>query len=242
MKKTVGRLKAFTLVELIVVMVILAILASLLIPSLIKYIDKSRQVAVIAEAREVYTATQATVSELYGKSKTFTDGAKYYFPGDKTWRGFISGYALIRSQHYEPLKNGATEGYNNSVDGRVAVQILKYLDSYDESGDESSYRYVFPKLSSPKGYNPTGQTLNNFLKSKSDMPIGLLVGYTKAGKVDFVQYGRDNVLVTIWDGNIIVEDGDAKFFNYNSSVDSTGKRSNAGSPPSVDFEKRLAAQ
>ena len=43
----------FTLVELIVVLTILAILAALIIPALIGYIDKSKKQAAIAEAKEV---------------------------------------------------------------------------------------------------------------------------------------------------------------------------------------------
>ena len=46
-------------------LVILAILASVLIPSLIGYIDKAKQRAVIAEARDVWTASQAALSECY---------------------------------------------------------------------------------------------------------------------------------------------------------------------------------
>ena len=43
----------FTLVELIVVLVILAILASLLIPALTGYVTKAKKQAVITEARDV---------------------------------------------------------------------------------------------------------------------------------------------------------------------------------------------
>lgn len=57
--------RGFTLVELIVVLVILAVLAALLVPSLTGYIDKAKKKAVITEARDVWTASQAALSECY---------------------------------------------------------------------------------------------------------------------------------------------------------------------------------
>ena len=68
-----ARRRGFTLVELIVVLVILAILAALLIPSLTGYIDKANKEKVVAEARNVLVAAQATVSEAYGKGQIFWD-------------------------------------------------------------------------------------------------------------------------------------------------------------------------
>lgn len=68
-KKTSG----FTLVELIVVLVILATLAALLVPSLAGYIDKARQNAVIAKARAVLVASQAVVTEAYADGKLVLD-------------------------------------------------------------------------------------------------------------------------------------------------------------------------
>lgn len=63
----------FTLVELIVVLVILATLAALLVPSLTSYIDKARQNAVIAKARAVLVASQAVVTEAYADGKLVLD-------------------------------------------------------------------------------------------------------------------------------------------------------------------------
>ena len=60
-----NRKRGFTLVELIVVLVILAVLAALLVPSLTGYIDKAKKKAVITEARDVWTASQAALSECY---------------------------------------------------------------------------------------------------------------------------------------------------------------------------------
>lgn len=49
----------FTLVELIVVLVILAILAAFTIPAMLGFVEDARGKAAIAEAREVYVAAQA---------------------------------------------------------------------------------------------------------------------------------------------------------------------------------------
>lgn len=59
--------KGFTLVELIVVIVILAILAAILIPGLLKWIDKAKEEQYTLEARNIYLATQSEVAVEYAK-------------------------------------------------------------------------------------------------------------------------------------------------------------------------------
>lgn len=55
--------QGFTLVELIVVLVILAILAAFTIPAMLGFVEDARGKAAIADAREVYVAAQAIATE-----------------------------------------------------------------------------------------------------------------------------------------------------------------------------------
>ncbi|MDR3552126.1 MAG: prepilin-type N-terminal cleavage/methylation domain-containing protein [Clostridia bacterium] len=58
-----GKKRGFTLIELIVVIAILAILASILIPSMATYIGNAKTSVAKADARTAYTAVQAVYSQ-----------------------------------------------------------------------------------------------------------------------------------------------------------------------------------
>ena len=74
MRERLKRLKknkdGFTLVELIVVLVILAILMGMLVPSLTGYIDMAHEKTALVECRQAVLAAQVKASEEYGKGNT----------------------------------------------------------------------------------------------------------------------------------------------------------------------------
>ena len=58
--------RAFTLVELIVVLVILAVVAAMLVPALIGYIDITKKDKYLNNTHYALVASQAVMTELYG--------------------------------------------------------------------------------------------------------------------------------------------------------------------------------
>lgn len=67
----------FTLVELIVVLVILAILAAILVPALLGWIDKAKEKQYVLDARSLYMAAQAKLSEKYANDPNGAETTDY---------------------------------------------------------------------------------------------------------------------------------------------------------------------
>lgn len=55
--------KGFTLIELIVVLAILAVLAGIMVPSMIGWVDRARDSQVLLEARTAYISLETLVAE-----------------------------------------------------------------------------------------------------------------------------------------------------------------------------------
>jgi len=72
MKKILKNKKGFTLMEVIVVLIIIAVLAAALIPSFIGFINQSRAATDISAARVGMTAAQIELTHIVGSGRTLT--------------------------------------------------------------------------------------------------------------------------------------------------------------------------
>lgn len=117
--------KGFTLVEMIVVLVIMAVLAAVMIPSMIGWIDSAKEKQIVLEARSGYLAAQALVQEEYIKGTSYRDidasvitdediDAIARTEGENTVLSVDENY-LITEYTYEVTKNRTT--YTARFDG-----------------------------------------------------------------------------------------------------------------------------
>ena len=75
--------QAFTLVELIIVLVILAVLAAMIVPALVGYIAKSKKERYYDEAHYALVACQSVITEVYGLGLDPNDETSFVTTTDK---------------------------------------------------------------------------------------------------------------------------------------------------------------
>lgn len=134
----------FTLVELIVVLVILAILAAFTIPAMLGFVEDAKGKAAIAEAREVYVAAQAAATDFYSSNnsgKLIAERVAGYVASDLgTGTSEDEIYILVSKidvqNDKEPViydgvkKNRIAIKLGNTGSGKEnIVEYIKYLDS-----------------------------------------------------------------------------------------------------------------
>lgn len=154
MKKNRG----FTFVELSVVLVILAILAAFLVPALLGYIDKTKKQMIINEARDVWVASQAALTECYGlHPESFKTSCK-----------FTSSIGGRTVKNLGRISNGALGALQKDPDDTVEAgtssrRIACHPGNNKRSDDSTENNsHVLPlRMFVPIGF---GRTTHNFFK------------------------------------------------------------------------------
>ncbi|MBR5799256.1 MAG: type II secretion system protein [Lachnospiraceae bacterium] len=111
--------KGFTLVEMIVVMLILTVLAAILIPSLMGFIDEAKGKQHVLNARSIYMSAQAIESEKYA-----------------AWDGTIA------NAHHNLSEADKTRIVRMAdLEGVEIVDVVFESDSITEGGASSNHGY-----------------------------------------------------------------------------------------------------
>lgn len=118
--------KGFTLVEMIVVLVIIAVLASAIVPSLTGYINRANKEKAVSETRSLVMAAQTVISDAYANGSL--DAILAQAPGD------ADAIAEIRELAGFPQgEQDNTRYFVATVSGTGEIVRLEYLYADEEA-------------------------------------------------------------------------------------------------------------
>lgn len=165
--------KGFTLVEIIVVLVILAILAAFTIPAMLGFVDDARKKSILMEGHEVLTAFHTSFTEIYGNG---FNGTSTLFT-DKRSDSATNGQQFYMINNWSYTNEGQKQKYASDSSNQIAWKMKTTLGN-----DVTPYT---------GGSDYMGKTLQEANKTINDNnKFAMVIFYTADGKVAEFYYIR----------------------------------------------------
>ncbi|WP_242940278.1 type II secretion system protein [Ruminococcus albus] len=188
--------KGFTLVELIVVICIVGILASLIVPNVISYIRKAKIAAAIADTRTIKVSIESSLTDELLLSGDDANAAfnkvLYLEQGNSKDRKYDRvGCFTNYSWNVYKTNPGKSTG-SQALDRVIAGQLDATFSETWQTG----------KRVNPLGYNTDTKNCAKYLKD-NNTNFGLVVVYNTTGEVRMIQLYRKGILVTYINGEYI---------------------------------------
>jgi len=211
-RKSKNTKNAFTLIELLAVIIILGILMIIAIPSVTTYINNSRKAAYVDTAKEIISGARNMVNE--GKLEMFDTGTTYYLPVSciSTENGQKSPYGDFAEDQAFVLVTYDGKGYNyywvsrdTTGQGVKDPVSAKELDEEDIVSD-IAIDYIKTTTPAPETGKDTIKVLD---KTNCKTFAGPSGGGTTPTDVAVYPTGKDKSTVVVGD---IVTIGDEEFY------------------------------
>lgn len=162
--KKKNNLKGFTLVELIVVIAIIGVLAAILVPNMMGYIQKANVKRAVADAKTVQNVIATEITNSLVSDTSSTSSTKYSLDDVKAKSGTSTGFPID-----DPNEIFFKDTLGSNYSGRI------YDFDYSNSGFEFSYttenlkniyKVYYNKANIDAGYEVIEQSVFTVAKKK----------------------------------------------------------------------------
>ena len=133
--------KGFTLVELIVVLVVMAVLAAAVVPAMLGYTDHAKNKKYIATAEECLKASQAVLSDRYNDSSNMLTKAQRYSAASSA--NVDPEGTVYKVWTAKKLEAGKTAVTADNLGAYTIVAAIFATGSEADGTDASEIKYVF---------------------------------------------------------------------------------------------------